>query len=107
MAHLKPAVVTKPVITTLRDIEHSEFAENEKKLLLFLQDNQIPIKVDSESELPEGYVDIALHEEEGAEAFVDFAVIGMSVYHLTGWTKYSLPQEDSIIYGANTGDLDD
>lgn len=106
MAYLPPAEVTKPVVTFLRDIEHTDFADNEKKLLLFLQENKIPVKVNMESELPEGYVDISLHEEDGQDAVVDFGVVGMSTYHLVGWTKYSLPQVDSIVYGVNTGDLD-
>ena len=97
MAYLPPAEVTKPETTTLRDVADADFEEDVKKILEFMVENDIPVFVDKETE-NDGYVDISVGDILTIEA--------ISIYHLKGWTRYSLHQVDTIIYGVNTGELD-
>jgi hypothetical protein len=70
----------KPKVTTLCYIELGDFEENEKQVLLHIQEMQLPVHVDQEA--ADGYQDCSVGDCITLEA--------ISEYHLKDWTEKSL-----------------
>jgi hypothetical protein len=69
--------MSKPTITTLCNVEDSDFDENEKKVLMFIQENKLPVTVLGPA--TDGYFDCEVDSCVTLEA--------ISSYHLTGWDE--------------------
>jgi len=74
------STATKPKVTTLCYVELGDFDEDEMKVLLHIQEMQLPVHVDQEA--ADGYQDCSVGNCISLEA--------ISEYHLKDWTDVPL-----------------